>query len=443
MYAHILSYIFPAARMAFLVTLLCLGVVREGYGQQAMERVYADGQSNTTLIGGFINDAAKAHDHDIFSYSTIGVALAGSVRQELIFSQEVSGNIPVRIKIGTGTNILSLLSGISVQAFLGNTAIGTPQTLNNLITLLSGADQAEVIIIPSSTYDRVRISTSGIALGGGLNIYEAYYYRTATSVICDQPIDILYGTNGAILGGLNIVQNPALAIDGNITTAAVLNGTANLANKTHLTSLYSSHSQAGDSVRVIFRNPGGLLQANLLSTSFSIRTYNDNQSNGPLALDQSILKLSLLAGSSNIQVLTYPVNAVFNRVEISLGSGLLNALQQLEVYEIQRVIRAPEITAPSISEGAVSACEDESISLSIVSPTSGYEYRWYTVAEGGSPVVTSTSYTTPSLVFGTTYTYYVSASLTGCLDESARNKIVVNVLPQPGKPHLTITDIQN
>src|SRR5690606_14950461 len=81
--------------------------------------------------------------------------------------------------------------------------------------------KTKLLLPPPGSYNAVRISSSGVALGGGLRIYEAYFYKpTTTNITCDQPLDVLYGSTGPIAGSLNGVENAYNSIDGNQSTFA-------------------------------------------------------------------------------------------------------------------------------------------------------------------------------------------------------------------------------
>jgi len=435
-----------------LCLLLLLGARKEGYGQVAMERVYATSQTNNdcplclTII---VNNESNAVDQNIRTYSSLGITVLGTVWQQLTFPSSLSPGTVSRIKIGTGTDLLSLLGNITVQAYQGSSPVGDSEVLSSLISLIGGTDEAEVVFTPMNgatpvAYNSIRITSSGVALGGGLYIFDAYYLKSVgNDISCDDPSDVLAGSTGSIAGGLNPVENQYNSIDGNSITSALLRANVSALNKTHLTAIYNTLSAPGDSVKIIIQNPGGgLLDATLLAQQFALHTYNDNSDNGSLALDANILNLKLLPGSSDVQILTYPVSQPFNRIEISLGEGLVKALSSLRVYEISRTIQIPKITAPNINNGEINICEGEPpIALAIDNPVSGYEYHWF--KDGNSESITGTSYIISSPVYGENHTYHVVASRIGCTEESESLSVIVNVLPQAGKPHLTITDIIN
>jgi hypothetical protein len=334
------------------------------------------------------------------------------------------------------------LGNIQIQAYQNSTSRGNPVSIGNLISLLAGEDQAEIVFTPTESFNSVRIYSSGVALGGGLKIYDAYYLIPATNQIaCDVPADILYGSTGSIAGGLNAIENASKAIDNDLTSFAVMRANVSaVGNRTHITALYNTISSMNDSIRIVLRHPGTLLNATILSDNLRIRTLLDNTDNGYLLLDPQLLSLRLLASGSNIQVLTYPIDALFNRIEISLGGGLADALTSLDVFEISRIMAKPTVTALNIEDDHVTICEGEMTTLSVENPAVGYDYFWY--ATGNTPIYTGSAYTVVATEAGT-FTYYVSKSRDGCTEESDKAKVVVSVSPIPGKPHLTISDVIN
>jgi len=84
--------------------------------------------------------------------------------------------------------------------------------------------------------------------------------------------------------------------------------------------------------------------------------------------------------------------------------------------------------------GSGSVCGSGAINLSGVPGPNSNTLRWYAAAIGGSPLATSTSYTTPSL--SATTTYYISSynSTTLCESTAARVAITATVNPVPASP---------
>ncbi|GAC1306937.1 MAG: hypothetical protein NVSMB24_18000 [Mucilaginibacter sp.] len=77
-----------------------------------------------------------------------------------------------------------------------------------------------------------------------------------------------------------------------------------------------------------------------------------------------------------------------------------------------------------------SICYGGTASLSVTSSTAGLQIDWYNAPSGGTPLITSPDYTTPSLT--ATTTYYVQASANGCI--SPRTAVTVTVNSQQQAP---------
>lgn len=88
------------------------------------------------------------------------------------------------------------------------------------------------------------------------------------------------------------------------------------------------------------------------------------------------------------------------------------------------------IDAPVATSGAT-VCAGNTVVLSVTSPVSGYSYKWYTTATGGTPVFTGANFTTPQLTANTTY--YVEAATGGCISVS-RTMVQVTVNATPAAP---------
>lgn len=88
---------------------------------------------------------------------------------------------------------------------------------------------------------------------------------------------------------------------------------------------------------------------------------------------------------------------------------------------------------------SLSVCQDSSATFSVQNPVSGVTYNWYTVATGGTPVGTGTSYTLTSAPLGTTE-LYVEAVEFGC-PSVTRKRLVVTTLPTVGTPVVTVDSV--
>lgn len=419
---------------------LILGAVQEGYGQIPSTRIYATSQNSGGALLRFVDNAEDAVDGNPGTHSTIGVTLIGEVWQRLQFSSTINANTTVRVKIGTSGDLLSLLGNIQIQAFHNGNAVGNAVALSTLITLIAGEDQAEIAFTPNSQFNAVRIRSSGVALGGGLKIYEAYYLTPATDDLgCDLPADILYGSSSGLVGGLNTVSTPQAAIDGNLNSSATIRSNVGVANETHLTALYNTPSHTGDSIRIILRRPGALLDLSVLSDAVKISTMLDSDDHGEL--QPELLSLRLLPSSSNIYEVVLPTTLPHNRIKVSI-SGVADVLTSLEVFEIQRKLAKPILSAPAMNNNEATICEDETLNISVNNAISGSSYLWYTSPTGGTAFHTGNTYTATPLNPGE-LNYYVARTLNGCTEESERTAIKVNVTPLPGRASLSITNSSN
>lgn len=82
--------------------------------------------------------------------------------------------------------------------------------------------------------------------------------------------------------------------------------------------------------------------------------------------------------------------------------------------------------APTVNN--VSVCPNNTATLTISSPVTGITYNWYTVATGGTPVATGTSFTTPVIITSTTY-YAEAVNTFGCAS-TTRTPVAVTFLPK-------------
>lgn len=149
----------------------------------AQTKRYANSQINQIsgiCIGCSILDPQNAAGNNENNCSTlkIGVGVAGKVEQTLLFPEPITGK-KIVIGIGTSNSPLSvaLLNGVSIETLNGNTSNNDSQIIDfSLIKLGSQVNKATFELIPSQSFNRVKISLNGglLNLGGELQIYYAY-----------------------------------------------------------------------------------------------------------------------------------------------------------------------------------------------------------------------------------------------------------------------------
>lgn len=454
--------------------LLTIGTLKS-YAQHPRQRVYAntveksDTEYLLLLPSGYVTDEAKAVDGNIATYAQLNstvvkvlfITLGGEATIRLRFTgpDKPSPGNPVTVKLGLGGNVLSVLSGLTVQAVNGpgdksgkGNEVGPVYSQSDLINVLGGENQIEFTFTPTVAYDGVKIKlgvpeNSILSVGAlaSAKVFHAYFTKQADNVVCETPIDVLYGSTGNIVGGLNPIETPYNSIDKNENTAAILRTNVSALNKTYLTAIYPSLSKPGDSVRIVLREQNtGLLDLNLLAQNLKIRTYNDNAIAQELALNASLLRLRLLGGGSNKYVLTYPTSTPFNRVQVSIGEGLAQALSGLYVYEISRTAPKPNIQNPDLVNGSIKICEGTTANLSIQPTESGASYKWFDVS--GNPITSGvnnngTNLSVSGLPEGT-HRFFVALYRNGCTDPaSERTEVKIIVTPAATASAISISDV--
>jgi gliding motility-associated-like protein len=409
-------------------------------------RTYANAQQagvgGLLCLGCSVTNPANASDGNLQTYSTLNVAVgvAAQTYQTLTFPGGTKpAGTPVTVKLGTGDNLLSLtaLGGVSLQAYNGNTPVGSPVSAATLLSVLSNNNQIEVSFSPTQAYDGIRVTLNGGLVGALSTLYLYEGFATVPgAATCNTAIDELHGISSSLLNlGLNVggVANPQNAIDGNLNTASTLNaGVGLLGAYAQQTVIFSNPSIIGDSVRLTLSVPEALIQVGLLAGS-SVNTFYGNTDNNDLAsLSSSLLQVRLLDLTNNRRkvVITFVPGKVFDRVQLRLG-GVANVLSTLDLYEIQRLIAKPVIKINNVASNDAQICTGTTATFTATA-VANTVFHWYTQATGGSPVFTGAAFTTPVLTASATY--YVAAMRSGCTDESDRTKVTVTVNAIPAAP---------
>ncbi|WP_438871782.1 putative Ig domain-containing protein, partial [Pedobacter panaciterrae] len=248
-------------------------------------------------------------------------------------------------------------------------------------------------------------------------------------VPCEAPTLEEHGVRGVAL--LSGVFNPELAIDNNTKTGSSLVLAIGALNASVYQRLgYSSLSNIGDTVRVLLSAPGKLLSLGILS-SIRVGTYENNTNNNDgLAINDPLVRVELLSGNTEALVSFVPTKR-FNKIEVSVNSGLAGVLTTVDVNYAQRVPVAPEVTVPNVT-----ACASQTATLTVLNPKAGITYKWYNAA--GVFQANGTSFTTPALTANTRY-FVEANTASGCT--SYRTAVNITVTPTPQTPVLVSNDI--
>ncbi|PTQ99530.1 gliding motility-associated-like protein [Mucilaginibacter yixingensis] len=410
------------------------------FGQRTYGSSTNTGATGFLCLGCTVSNASNAADGNPQTYATLNVTLglAASTYEDVIFPGKVASGTQVSVKLGTGDNLLSVtaLGGVSLQAYNGTTAVGSPVLASDLVSVLANNNQLIVSFTPTAQYDRVRVTLNG-GLAGALSsfyVYDAFYNGTG-NVACNTAVDELHGISsgllslGASVGG---VVNPQQAIDGNVNTASTLNaGIAAVGAYAQQTIIFQNQSVVGDSVRLYFSLPSSLITLGV-TANISVSTYNGNTSNNDTqTFNSSLISLRLLDAASSKYSVTFAPSAVFDRVQVRLGGGIAGVLSTMNLYEAQRVIPRPVVRFNNVIASTVQTCAGSSVTLT-VDNVPNTTFNWYTAATGGSPVFTGTSYTVGPL--NANAVYYVEAVRNGCTDASDRTPVTINVNQIPAAP---------
>jgi len=232
-------------------------------------------------------------------------------------------------------------------------------------------------------------------------------------------------TGGACL--LCAVQDANQAVDGDTTTYSTLHLPAGVLSTLGQRFTFPGDYQAADYVALELEVPNQLISGQLLS-GINVQTYmNGSPNNDQVFLNASVVKVQVLGigpGSTNKFRAVIPVQHAFNGVQVNITSTLA-ALGDLRVYEAAAGIPATVSPAsPQITKGQTATLD---ASIRIASPT----FKWYTTAEGGTPVFTGASFTTPPLSKTTTY-YVAASSASPSLSSYLRTPVTVQVNRGPG-----------
>jgi hypothetical protein len=174
---------YPLKKMVWpILVILCLFT-----GQAHAQRVYANSQTNSItglcLLCSITSPGNPVNNTSLDDYSQFNITaglLGVSMQQTLIFPSVSSiGCDSLAIGIGSGDALLSanLFGGVTVQTFNGSTANNDAHVLDSsVLRLLQNNTRAEILLHPTTSFDRVKLTLSSSLLGllSGFRIYYAF-----------------------------------------------------------------------------------------------------------------------------------------------------------------------------------------------------------------------------------------------------------------------------
>jgi len=233
---------------------------------------------------------------------------------------------------------------------------------------------------------------------------------------------------GGVACVLCSVNNPALAVDADTTTASTLRVTVGLLAYTQQTVQFQNPGFAGDTVKLSLGSPVGLADASVLG-GVTVTFYNGATAGASYTLNNSLIKLNLLGGNKFIALVK--ATADYDRVVIRLDPAV-TALTSLDVYYV-----AQQFPTPIFNPVAPEVCKGSKAVINITSPANG-TLTWYDAPTAGTLVNTGTSYTTPNLNANTTY--YIVYTRNGCTN-GVRYPVTVVVDDVPVKPTAGLSNV--
>lgn len=226
------------------------------------------------------------------------------------------------------------------------------------------------------------------------------------------------------------VNNPALAVDADTTTASTLRVTVGIAAYAQQEVVFQNPGLAGDTVKLSLQSPVGLADASVLG-GVTVTFYNGTTAGASYTLNNALIKLNLLGGNKFIALVR--ANAAYDRVVIRLDP-LVTALTSLNIFYVAQLFPTPVFNpvAPEV-------CKGSSATINITSPsTTNGTLTWYDAAIGGNVVNTGATFNTPALNANTTY--YIVYARNGCTN-GVRYPLTVVVDDVPVKPTAGLSNV--
>lgn len=435
-----------------------------------------------TVVGGianatgFVNNPWNAIDSDETTYAEIntGAQLLSEIYHTTIFQTPSSpGDIVKLILQDPGASLLELdlLQGFTIQPFLRNMPVGTPITnASNLLSLklLGGAGNKYTLSVPiSGTFDRIEIKMGGVADAlSVLRVYEVSretgpptfsgielgedgipYYTTclgsAVSLSIQDPIDgLIYQWFANSTGGSPVHTGPEYYIPAitNTTTYYVqaVYGSCSPSERIPVRVVVNPLPNASDIALFINKPCDGGTASFLIFPANSAYTYYwyDVATGGTaLGTGTSFSTGPIAAG----QTYTYYIEVEDNE------TGCKNVIRYPFIVD---AYPPPQIAISSLAP----ICEGEtiaSITYTTTNNPTSYSITWQENPPNFSQVVDRPLPATgpieliiPATAVPASYLGEIRVrTANGCISETV--SFTLAIYPKTGKPHLTITDVQN
>lgn len=444
------------------------------------------------IVGGTIGVGANAYimfrntnntqlSSGITTYFTIehrptseGISLALGGLLGLVELQNIQG----RGHIGAGNYSLTN-GGAPNEGTPSGTSAGTLTQF-----LIDQTGKWYIAVTPDGNYNAVRLDVRipedlrivDVARSINVSIYNAFtespgdacsVYGRYTSPGEATGITLNTGVLGLEIGQL--ITNPHFALNDNPEQfASYSSGIANvgIANTVSQTIYFDHVASSLDGVNVRLGLSNSLIGLGLLSLNgINFKAYlgagDTPVWQGGLGDIAQLLNLDLLnlinIGPNHSEVeLTFKPGVAFDRIKVELNKGLLDVGvigDALRVYHIKLSPLAPEISDPAYQPADVTICENETAAFSVTASTppgsvTSYEWQYsdggpWIAAEGVNHLHEYTIPNTPLEYQNRRYRVAVTGGVSGCEQTIYSREAALTVIRTPGRPHLSIADVQN
>ncbi|TWR25233.1 gliding motility-associated C-terminal domain-containing protein [Mucilaginibacter pallidiroseus] len=342
---------------------------------------------------------------------------------------------------GTATiNVANPVAGVTYNwytAATGGTSVftGSTYTITNLSANVSYYVEASSNGCVSATRTRTDITVQpvpappqiDVAIGGSLSVCAG---DQATITIANPDANLVYRWYDAPVNG-NL-----LFVGAEFTTSEMISTTTYYVEAS---AAGNCNSSARTSIQVTVNQPPAdpvLANANVSVCNGSPATLSIN---APVAgvtyrwYNSPAMTTLLFTGTTYV---TGPVTSTTNYYVAAFNSSGCSSNNTAMAQVTVRPAPAP----PAVVNGnSTVSCVGSQANLVIEAPQTGFTYRWYTVATGGTPTFTGTTFTTP--VLNATTTYYVEALNEDGCPSASRTAVTVTVGAPPTAPVIAATGL--
>lgn len=176
---------FYPLKKLFFALLMVVGAYPFQAGAQTYANSQVNGVTGLCLLCSVSNPNNPVNNSSLTDYSTFNITaglLGVTIYQTLIFPSASSSCDSLVIEAGSGNSVLSinLFGGVTVQTYNGSTDNGDSHVADSsIVHLVQSNTQARIVLHPTHTFDRVKLTLSSSLLGL-LNSFRIYYaYRNA------------------------------------------------------------------------------------------------------------------------------------------------------------------------------------------------------------------------------------------------------------------------